>query len=120
MDEIIIPDNVTLEVVEGIDEGKIFAINNKTITLGRADVCDFQLTDDYVSNKHCQVVFRNDHFTAIDLGSMNKTMVNDKIYIQKNLLHHDVITLGKSKIRFNWEELDANTIDSSEDVFGDE
>lgn len=96
----LIPENVKLEVIEGADKGKIFDITNKTITIGRDEVCDLNLTDEHVSLKHCQVVFRNDHFTVIDLGSLNKTLVNSNVYVQKNLSNGDIISLGKTKLLF--------------------
>ena len=111
-----VPPNVTLKVIEGVDEGKLFTISNKTMTIGREDVCNIKLSDEYVSKKHCQIVFRGGHFTAIDLGSLNKTKVNDHIYVQKNLKNDDILTLGKTKLRFNWEEQDEKTIDESEDI----
>jgi two-component system, cell cycle response regulator len=104
MDEYIeIPKGVTIDVIEGADAGKKFVVANKTITIGRGDMCEMKLTDEYVSNKHCQIVYREDHFTAIDLQSLNKTKVNDNSFQQRNLNNGDVLTLGKTKIRFNWE-----------------
>ncbi len=98
-----IPKDVKLEVTEGLDQGSVFDIANKTITIGRDDVCDMILTDEHVSLKHCQVVFRNDHFTVIDLGSLNKTMVNGNVYVQKNLSNGDIISIGKTKLMFVYE-----------------
>ena len=102
--DMIIPDNVRLEVIEGQDKGKDFIIKNKTITIGRDSTCDFILTDEYLSNKHCQIVYRGDHFTIIDLQSTNKTIVNDKDFLQKNLKDKDIITLGTTKICFQLSE----------------
>ena len=102
-DKIIVPSGVTLEVIEGKDQGKNFTIDIKTVTIGRQETCNFILDDEHVSKKHCQIVYRKDHFTAIDLNSLNKTKVNDKIYIQKNLKSGDVLTLGKTKIKFTWK-----------------
>lgn len=118
--EVSLPENVTLEVLNGEQKGEIFTINNKTITIGRADVCDFKLKEGYISNKHCQIVFRNDHFTIIDLGSLNKTKVNGNVYVQKNLHDQDIIRLGKTELRFNWKGIDESKIDASEDIPGEE
>jgi pSer/pThr/pTyr-binding forkhead associated (FHA) protein len=115
-DQIKVPDNVLLKVIDGPDQGKEFKIANKTISIGRADACDFTLTDKYTSNKHCQVVFRNDHFTVIDLGSLNKTKVNNKVYVQKNLRKDDVISIGKTKLAFNWDDMDETVLDGIEDI----
>ncbi len=116
--EIKIPDNVSLKVIKGADEGKEFKIENKTIALGRSSSCDFVLTDKFTSNKHCQIVFRNDHFTVIDLGSLNKTKVNDKVYVQKNLRNNDVISIGKSQISFCWDDMDDTVLEQLEDILG--
>lgn len=108
MDEYIeIPKGVSLEVIEGVDTGASFAIANKTITIGRAEASDLKLTDEYVSNKHCQIVFRDDHFTVIDLQSLNKTRVNDNSFQQRNLDDGDILSLGKTKIKFNWLKQDS-------------
>lgn len=115
-DQIKIPDNVILKVIDGPDQGMEFKISNKTISIGRSDTCDFVLSDKYTSNKHCQVVFRNDHFTVIDLGSLNKTKVNNKIYVQKNLRKDDVISIGKTKIAFCWDDMDETVLEGIEDI----
>lgn len=107
MKEIRVPPDVYLEVIEGNDKGKSFCITHKTITIGRDPRCDFQITDKYVSAKHCQVVFRQDHFTIIDLNSLNKTFVNGEEYIQRNLEHGDVLSIGKTKILFTWKDQNA-------------
>lgn len=116
MDEKInIPPDVKLEVVDGIDKGAEFTIDNKTITIGREDTCNFKLKDEHVSKKHAQIVFRGGHFTVIDLGSLNKTKVNDNVYVQKNLTHGDIISLGTTKIKFVWEDQDK-TMGEAEDI----
>ena len=101
--EVDVPPDVSLKVIEGVDKDLEFSINNKTITIGRDAGCDMPLKDEHASNKHCQVVFRSGHFTVIDLGSLNSTKVNDRIYVQKNLSNGDVITVGKNRILFTWE-----------------
>ena len=98
------PPEVFVEVLNGDKEGLMFPIADKTVTIGRAPGCDLVLPDPYVSKKHCQIVFRGDHFTVVDLGSLNKTRVKDSPYIQKNLKHDYVLTLGKTRLRFVWEK----------------
>jgi len=98
-----VPPDVSLKVIEGVDKDLEYTIGNKTITIGRDAACDMTLKDEHSSNKHCQVVFRSGHFTVIDLGSLNSTKVNDRIYVQKNLNNGDVITVGKNRILFTWE-----------------
>jgi len=113
---IVIPNNVTLEAVKGEDTGRVFAITNKTMTIGRAAVCDIKLNDKYASNKHCQIVFRGGHFTVIDLGSLNKTKVNGTMYVQKNLINGDIIRVGKSELKFNYEAMDESSVSDADDI----
>ncbi len=91
----------------------------KTVTVGRGPTCDIRLDDAYVSAKHCQVVFRRDHFTAIDLGSLNGTRVNDQAYIQKNLRDGDILRLGKTELRFLWKGFDPAALNPEEDVLAE-
>jgi len=102
-----LPPEVYLEILSGDREGEIFPITRKTVTLGRDSQCDLHLPDPYISRKHCQVVFRGDHFTAVDLGSLNKTRVKEKEYIQKNLKDGYVLTIGKTQLRFVWANAKA-------------
>jgi pSer/pThr/pTyr-binding forkhead associated (FHA) protein len=97
-----LPPDVYLEVTKKDGEVFTFPITKKTVTIGRDPSCDLQLTDEYVSRKHCQIVFRGDHFTAIDLGSLNKTVVKEKEYIQKNLMTGTLLKLGETRLRFVW------------------
>ena len=98
------PPDVFLEVLDGSREGLLFPITDKTVTIGREAGCDLVLQDPYVSRKHCQIVFRGDHFTVLDLGSLNKTKVKNNTYIQKNLKHDNILSLGKTRLRFVWEK----------------
>ena len=97
-----LPPEVYFEILSGDREGEMFPITHKTVTIGRDPQCDLHLPDPYISRKHCQVVFRGDHFTAVDLGSLNKTRVKEKEYIQKNLKDGYVLTIGKTQLRFVW------------------
>jgi pSer/pThr/pTyr-binding forkhead associated (FHA) protein len=99
-----LPPEVYLEILSGDREGEMFRITRKTVTIGRDTQCDLHLPDPYISRKHCQVVFRGDHFTVVDLGSLNKTRVKEKDYIQKNLKDGHVLTIGKTQLRFRWAE----------------
>jgi len=114
--EISFPRDVSLEVVKGENLGETYDVKNKTMTIGRAPVCDIKLDDKYLSNKHCQVVFRGGHFTVIDLGSLNKTKVNGKMYVQKNLRNGDIIRMGKTELKFIWESMDESSISDADDI----
>lgn len=97
-----LPPEVYLEILSGDRGGEMFPIIRKTVTIGRDPQCDLHLPDPYISRKHCQIVFRGDHFTVVDLGSLNKTRVKEKEYIQKNLKDGYILTIGKTQLRFVW------------------
>ncbi len=97
------PENIYFEVIEGVDEGKHFPILNGSMTIGRDPVCEIILNDESVSRKHAQIVFRVDHFTLVDLNSLNKSVVNGMPNLEKNLNHEDIIRLGKTKVIFYWK-----------------
>jgi pSer/pThr/pTyr-binding forkhead associated (FHA) protein len=101
--DIDLPSDVYLEVTSRDGEVSRFALTKKTVTIGRDPGCDLHLVDPYVSRKHCQIVFRGDHFTVMDLGSLNKTVVKDRQYIQKNLVPGTVLSLGQTRLRFLWD-----------------
>jgi pSer/pThr/pTyr-binding forkhead associated (FHA) protein len=98
-----LPPDVYLEVTKKDGEVFNFPITKKTVTIGRDPSCDLHLDDEYVSRKHCQIVFRGDHFTVIDLGSLNKTVVKGKEYIQKNLMTGNLLNIGATRLRFVWD-----------------
>jgi pSer/pThr/pTyr-binding forkhead associated (FHA) protein len=102
--DIELPPDVYLEVTKKNGETFRFPITKKTVTIGRDPNCDLHLEDEYVSRKHCQIVFRGDHFTVMDLGSLNKTVVKGKEYIQKNLMTGGLINLGETRLRFVWAD----------------
>jgi pSer/pThr/pTyr-binding forkhead associated (FHA) protein len=100
--EVELPLDAYLEITKKDGETFRFPIAKKTVTIGRDPACDLQLSDPYVSRKHCQIVFRGEHFTVIDLQSLNKTVVKGKQYLQKNLMPGNVIKLGATELRFEW------------------
>ena len=100
--EVELPSDAYLEVTKKGGEVYRFPITKKTVTIGRDPGCDLRLDDPFVSRKHCQIVFRGEHFTVIDLQSLNKTVVKGKQYIQKNLMPGNLITLGETQLRFEW------------------
>lgn len=98
-----LPPDVYLEVTKKDGKVSLYHVTKKTVTIGRDPGCDLHIDDPYVSRKHCQVVFRGDHFTVMDLGSLNKTAVKGKLYIQRNLAPGNLIDLGETRLRFVWD-----------------
>ncbi len=101
--ELEFPSDVYVEVTRKDGQVFLFHVEKKTVTIGRDPGCDLFLNDPYVSRKHCQIVFRGDHFTVMDLGSLNKTAVKGRQYIQRNLTHGCLLNVGETQLRFLWE-----------------
>jgi len=64
--------------VAGRGENRRLAIDVFPCVLGRSRKSDVRLTGDYVSGRHCVLEKQRDtFFTVKDLGSLNKTFLND-------------------------------------------
>ena len=91
-----------LTVLEGPDAGRTFLLKSGRQVLGRQPACDFVLTDEQVSRRHCQVEESHDRILVTDLGSRNGTMVNgvrvertflkpgDRLQVGRNVLELQV------------------------------
>jgi ABC-type multidrug transport system ATPase subunit len=70
--------------------------NKNKVIIGRSSQCDIIVNDFYVSRKHIEIEFSNGDYYLKDLGSTNKTYLNDKIVNQKvKLKDRDKIIFGK-------------------------
>ncbi len=79
------------------------------VTLGRSPSCDVCLDDPSVGTYHCTIEKKGLLFLLSDLDGSPGTSVNEKPVKTKYLLPGDVIGLGQSRIRFNFEDKgDAN------------
>lgn len=67
-----------LIIISGPDSGRSFFIRPGKQILGRQPACDFVLTDEQVSRRHCQLEESHERILLIDLGSRNGTLVNGK------------------------------------------
>ena len=63
-----------LEVVAGVDAGKVIELAQPTIMIGRAGA-DLNLSDPKVSGLHCELRLQADGYRLRDLGSTNGTHV---------------------------------------------
>lgn len=91
------PGSFQLSVQRGQMVGECFEIEQATVIIGRDPACDFVVDDPLVSRRHAQVTKANDTFTIQDLGSTNRTFVNDvQVTAPVVLKQGDVINLGKN------------------------
>jgi dipeptidyl aminopeptidase/acylaminoacyl peptidase len=95
------PAKLTFE--SGPFAGRIVALPNQMVTVGRAPDNDVVVGDPATSGRHGRIEVRGGAFWISDLGSTNGTLVNGEPVIEKQLGHGDVIAIGQNTIRFTLE-----------------
>ena len=94
------PDTARLLVVSGIcsfgDGSTDIPIDKTPFVLGRWEKCDGVVKPLEVSRKHCEIVKAEGAYRLRDLGSTNKTFLNDQEVgqVAKSIGHMDTIRLG--------------------------
>ncbi len=82
------------------DELKIFYLNKDTVGVGKLSGNDLHLNDNSVSRNHCKFVRTGDAYKLVDLGSTNGTYLNGKKITEKKLENGDMITIGRTILKF--------------------
>ncbi len=79
-----------------------FPIHQQEVAIGKAVHNQLVLADPTVSNTHAVLLFRDDCYTVIDLGSRNGTFVNGERLTNhaRTLKHGDSIQLGQTVLTF--------------------
>ncbi len=95
------PAKLTFE--SGPFAGRIIALPNQMVTVGRAPDNDIVVGDPATSGRHGRIEVRGGAFWISDLGSTNGTLVNGEPVIEKQLGHGDLIAIGQNVIRFTLE-----------------
>jgi pSer/pThr/pTyr-binding forkhead associated (FHA) protein len=83
--------------------GRIVALPNQMVTIGRAPDNDVVVGDPATSGHHGRIEVRAGAFWISDLGSTNGTLVNGEPVIEKQLNDGDMIAIGQNTIRFTLE-----------------
>jgi pSer/pThr/pTyr-binding forkhead associated (FHA) protein len=92
---------LTLEIIEGPDRGRRKRFRGVRMVIGRGVDCELTLGDQSVSRRHVELVYGGDTGMMLrDLVSGNGTRVNDERVEEVRLNHDDVITIGRTSIRF--------------------
>lgn len=73
---------------------------NKDAIIGRSKKADLDIGDDFASYSHCKVVKEGQNFYVQDLKSTNGTYLNSAKINKAKLSDGDIITIGKTKIKF--------------------
>jgi pSer/pThr/pTyr-binding forkhead associated (FHA) protein len=77
-----------------------YPLFKETMTIGRADVADIQIDNDFLSRVHARIVSTADGVSIEDVESKNGIRVNTKLATRQPLRHGDIIDLGRLRFRF--------------------
>jgi Inner membrane component of T3SS, cytoplasmic domain len=83
--------------------GRIVALPNQMVSIGRAPDNDVVVGDPATSGHHGRIEVRNGSFWISDLGSTNGTQVNGEQVIERQLSDGDTIAIGQNTLRFSLE-----------------
>lgn len=91
---------VTIQVLEGIDKGRVFREMSIPVTIGREEGNSLRLNDERVSRFHAKVQSEDGDFIITDLDSTNGTRVNGSPVQIRRLKPGDQIAIGRSVLLF--------------------
>jgi dipeptidyl aminopeptidase/acylaminoacyl peptidase len=83
--------------------GRIVALPDQMVSIGRAPDNDVVVGDPATSGHHGRIEVRNGSFWISDLGSTNGTQVNGEPVIERQLSDGDTIAIGQNTLRFSLE-----------------
>jgi pSer/pThr/pTyr-binding forkhead associated (FHA) protein len=114
---------ITIQVLEGVDRGRVFRELPTPLTIGREEGNLLRLNDERVSRYHAKIQQDNGDLIITDLESTNGTRVNGNVVQIRRLRLGDCITVGRSLLLFGSnEEIAARmgTVASPTQLAGDE
>lgn len=103
---------VTVQVLEGLERGRIFREMTTPVTIGREDENAIQLNDERVSRFHAKMQEDGDDIILTDLESTNGTRVNGHPVKLRVLRPGDIVGIGRCLLLFGSEtEIEADLIE---------
>jgi serine/threonine protein kinase len=87
-----------LLVTAGPDTGRVFALTEEGLLVGRSKSTPTRLTDPHVSRVHCQIQLVGDTATLTDFESVGGTFVNGNRITKHQLRAGDVIAIGETQL----------------------
>ena len=92
--------NVTFQILEGVDKGRVFRDLAIPVTIGREEGNMLRLNDERVSRFHAKVQIDGGDVIITDLDSTNGTRVNGSPVQIRRLKPGDQIAMGRSVLLF--------------------
>jgi phosphoserine phosphatase RsbU/P len=83
-----------LKIVNRFGVMRSLPLGNPVFTIGRKGDNDLQLLSDSVSRQHAEIVYENDSYYLVDIGSKRGTFVNGQQIVRCVLQHQDAIRIG--------------------------
>jgi pSer/pThr/pTyr-binding forkhead associated (FHA) protein len=96
--------NVTFQVLDGVDKGRIFRDLVTPVSIGREEGNMVRLNDERVSRFHAKVQQDQSDLIITDLESTNGTRVNGNVIQIRRLRIGDCVTIGRSVLIFGSNE----------------
>jgi pSer/pThr/pTyr-binding forkhead associated (FHA) protein len=95
---------VTFQVLEGIDKGRLFKDLHTPVTIGREEGNTLRLNDERVSRFHAKVQSDNGEVILTDLESTNGTRVNGNVIQIRRLRPGDRVGVGRSLLLYGSQD----------------
>ena len=76
-----------------------FVCNDKKVLIGRSNLADVVIDDEYCSKFHALLMLYSDGLVLLDLNSANGTTVNSVGVKSTLLLDNDIISLGHHRLK---------------------
>ncbi|WP_425395757.1 FHA domain-containing protein [Aeoliella sp.] len=96
--------DISLYVLDGADRGRRYESLATPITIGREEGNAVQLNDERISRFHIKIQEDQDMLVLTDLDSTNGTRVNGEQVQLRILRFGDIISLGRSVLRYGTRE----------------
>ena len=90
--------SVTIKVLDGMEQGRVYAHLPLPVTVGREEDNSIQLNDDRISRFHIKLQNDSGRVILTDLGSTNGTRVNGHPVQMKVMKAGDVISVGRCSL----------------------
>jgi two-component system NtrC family sensor kinase len=106
----------SLLVVQGIETGSRFELNEAPIHLGRGLQNDVRIADTEVSRMHASIQSTSEGYVLTDRNSSNGTFINGQQVRSKTLVNGDQILIGRTLLLFADSANPAETREAADHV----